>query len=70
MPQVPFLDGFEEEYAFVDLTQLYLDPPVLDAVDFLIGHGQAELEGVVVADRQVVKQGVGLHSREGRRRAV
>jgi hypothetical protein len=70
VPQVPFLDGFEEKYAFVDLTQLYLDPPVLDAVDFLIGHGQAELEGAVVADRQVVKQGVGLHSRDGRRRAV
>ena len=55
MPQVPFLDGFEEEHAFVDLTQLYLDPPVLDAVDFLIGQGQAQLEGVVVADRQVIQ---------------
>ena len=55
VPQVPFLDGFEEEYAFVNLTQLYLDPPVLDAVDFLIGHGQAQLEGVEVTDRQVIQ---------------
>lgn len=56
MPQVPFPDVFEEEYAFVDLAQLYLDPPVLDAIDFLIGQGQALLDGVVVIDRQVIKQ--------------
>ena len=41
---------------FVDMTQLYLDPPVSGAVDFFKRLGQAMLDGVVVTRRKVLSK--------------
>ena len=55
---------------FLDLTQLYLDPPVLDTVNFLKRQGQTLLDGAVITDRKVFEYRLCVYPGKGSRRGL
>jgi len=47
VPEVSLLDGLQEEHALVDLTQLDLNAPVLDTVNFFIRQDLSLIQEVL-----------------------